>query len=406
MQTIRIERLGAQGDGVAEAGVFAPFTLPGETVRGEAAAGRIARPEILEASPHRTAPPCPHFGTCGGCALQHASDAFLAGWKRDQIASALAARGLGDVEIRETIVSPPRSRRRATFAARRTKKTVLAGFHGRGDSEIIPIDACHLVAPALLSALPAVEDAARLGASRKKAIRALATTTEGGVDLAIEDAKPLERQELIDAAALAERYDLARLSWNGEVVALRRPPAQPFGDARVEPAPGGFLQATREGEEAIAAAVVEAVGEAGRIADLFAGCGAFALRLAVAAEVLAIEGDAAAVAALEAGWRRTPGLKRVSTEVRDLFRRPLLPIEMDGLDAIVIDPPRAGAEAQCVEIAKGGPPVVAAVSCNPATFGRDARILVDGGYRLEWAQPVDQFRWSPHTELAALFRRT
>ncbi|MEM7547484.1 MAG: class I SAM-dependent RNA methyltransferase [Pseudomonadota bacterium] len=405
MQTVRIERLGAQGDGISAEGVFAPFSLPDETLAGEVVDGRIARPTITDPSPDRTTPPCPHFGTCGGCALQHASDSFIATWKRGQIASALAARGITGVEIRDTVTSPPRSRRRATFAARRTKKTVQVGFRGRGSEEVITLNECHLVDHALLIALPAIEAAAMLGASRKGVIRGTATLSVGGIDLAIEDAKPLERQGIIAAAALAERHDLARLTWNGEITAARRSAAQRFGTAEVTPPPGGFLQATREGEATLVAAATEALGKATRIADLFAGCGTFTLPLATSAEVHAVEGAKALTDALDAGWRRAVGVKKVTTEARDLFRRPLLSTELAAFDGVVIDPPRAGAAAQMEHLATHGPTRIASISCNPATFARDARTLIDGGYRLDWVLPVDQFRWSPHVEIAARFSR-
>lgn len=422
MIRITIDRLAAQGDGQGGGqsggqsgaqtggGVFAPFTLPGDVAEGAVVDGRMAAPAIVTEGPHRATPPCRHFGVCGGCALQHAADPFLAGWKRDQVAAALAARGVTGVEIRETITSPARSRRRATFAARRTKKTVQVGFHRRGDNQIEPLSQCELVEPALLAALPAIAEAARIGAARKGAIRATATLSEGGIDLAVEDAKPMDDAIFAGLAALAESHDLARLAWNGEVAALRRPPGQRFGAAAVTPPPGGFLQATAAGEAALLAAIREALGPARRIVDLFAGSGAFTLPLAETAEVHAVEGEAAAVEALLAGWRGAAGLKRVTAEARDLFRRPFLKLDFDpvgapAFDAAVIDPPRAGAAAQSAVLAADGPPVIATLSCNPATFARDARTLIDGGYRLDWAQPVDQFRWSPHIELAARFVR-
>ncbi|QIE57153.1 class I SAM-dependent RNA methyltransferase [Pikeienuella piscinae] len=404
MKTIIIDRLAAEGDGQGD-GVFAPFTLPGERVRGAVTDGRMATPEILTRSPHRTTPPCPHFGACGGCALQHADDALLVAWKRDRIAEALRARGIGGVEIRETITSPPRSRRRAGFSARRTRKTVIAGFHERAGDVIVEVERCEVVAPALLGALGAVRGAARLGASRQGEIRGVATLADAGVDLAIAEAKPLDRAGLLAAAALAADHDLARLSWNGEIIAERRPPTQRFGTALVTPPPGAFLQATKEGEAALLSATREAIGRSKRIGDLFAGCGTFSLPLADSAEVLAIEGEAAMLDAMQTGWRNTAGLKKLVAIRRDLFRRPLTSHELTGLDAVVIDPPRAGAAMQSAELAKGGPPRVAALSCNPATFARDARLLIDGGYRLDWVQPVDQFRWSPHVEIAARFSR-
>lgn len=267
MKTLTIERLAHAGDGEGE-GVFAPFTLPGETVRGAVDGGRMENPEIITPADERAAPPCRHFTICGGCALQHASDAFTAAWKRDRIAAALASQGFSGVEIRETVTSPARSRRRAGFTARRTKKTILAGFHERRGADIIAIEDCHLLAPGLLSALDAVRDAARLGASRKGEIRAMATLSEAGTDLSIDGAKELERSALSEAAALAEAHDLARLCWNGQVVAERRAPAQRFGRALVTPPPGAFLQATAEGEAALVNAAREAVGSAARIADL------------------------------------------------------------------------------------------------------------------------------------------
>ena len=405
MEFIRIHRLGAQGDGVSETGVFAPFTLPGETAQGAVSEGRMAAPEVTEPAPERASPPCPHFGACGGCALQHASDAFVAGWKRDQIAAALAARGVEPGELRDTATSPTHSRRRATFAARRTKKSAIVGFHGRRSGEIVEIKECHVAHPGLLAALPAIREAARIGASRKGEIRATVTLTEAGPDFAFEGGKALEGQALAAAAALVGAHSLARLSWNGETLATRAAPSVSFGEARVIPPPGGFLQATKEGEATLLAAVREAVGGARRIADLFSGCGTFALPLAATEAVHAVEGDAALIAALEAGARAAQGLKPVTAEVRDLFRRPLIGAELKTFDAVVIDPPRAGAAAQSEALAAAGPPVIAAVSCNPATFARDARALIDGRYRLDWVLPVDQFRWSPHIELAAKFTR-
>ncbi|MEL6793188.1 MAG: class I SAM-dependent RNA methyltransferase [Pseudomonadota bacterium] len=400
-----IERLGAQGDGATADGVFAPFSLPGEEVSGDVEDGRIAAPKIVAPSADRVAAPCRHFRTCGGCALQHASDPFVAAWKRDQIALALSSRGMTGFELRETATSPARSRRRAVFAARRTKKDAIVGFHGRRSDEIVAITECRVIHPNLMEAVEAVRAAALIGASRKGALRATATVTEGGVDLALEGGKALEGRALIQMTALAEAHDLTRLTWEGEVLAMRRPPALAFGEARVVPPPGGFLQATAEGEAALLAAAREALGDVKRIADLFAGCGTFSIPLASRAEVHGVEGDKTLLAALTAGANKAGGLKRITTEARDLFRRPLLAVELKAFDGLVIDPPRAGAAAQTAEIAEGGPPVIAAISCNPATFARDARALIDGGYRLDWVAPVDQFRWSPHVELAARFSR-
>lgn len=409
MIRMTIETLGAAGDGVAHPDatgpIYAPFTLPGERVEGEVADGRMDAPKIVTPASERVAAPCAHFRRCGGCLLQHASDDFVAIWKRRQVIDALAARGIGDVEVRPTLTSPPGSRRRATFAARRTKKAVQIGFHGRKSDEIIALKHCDVAHPDLLSAFPAVEAAALLGGSRKAAIRATVTRSLNGLDLVIDGGKPLEKQALLDAAALAEAHDLARLTWNGEILVTRRPPHQRIGKALVAPPPGGFLQATAEGEAALLAAAREAVGSPPKLVDLFSGCGAFTIPFAERSEVLAVESDAALLAALTKGWKAVGGLARVTTETRDLFRRPLLAEELNAYPAAIIDPPRAGARAQMAQLAASAIPVIASLSCDAGSFARDARTLIDGGYRLEWAQPVDQFRWSPHIEIAAKFRR-
>jgi 23S rRNA (uracil1939-C5)-methyltransferase len=401
---LTVARLGHRGDGVAEGPIFVPGTLPGEVVEGEVSGARMAAPRILTPSSDRVRPPCPHARACGGCTLQHASDGFVARWKVDVVRIALAAQGL-EAPFRMPVTSPSRSRRRATLAGRRTKSGVTLGFHARAADTVIAVPECHLLHPDLMAAFPALQAITAAGASRKGELTLTVTRSEAGADVAVTCGKPADATLRLTLAQLVEQHRLARLSWDEEVIALRAPPAQVFGLARVIPPPGAFLQATAEGEGALLAAVTEAVGPARHIADLFAGCGTFALPLARRADVHAIEGDAEMLAALHDGWRQTPGLRRVTTEARDLFRRPLVPEELTRFDAVVIDPPRAGAEAQARALARSGVAVIAAVSCNPVTFARDARILIDGGYRLHWVQVVDQFRWSPHVELAALFAR-
>lgn len=401
---LTVERLGHLGDGIAPGPVFVPMTLPGEVVEGDVVDGRMAEPKIVTPSPDRVRPVCPHYRACGGCSLMHASDGFVAGWKADVVRTALAAQGL-DAPFRPVVTSPPQSRRRATLSGRRTKKGALVGFHGRASGTIVEIPGCQLLHPALMAALPLLAEVTTLGASRKGEVALTATVSEGGLDLSVSDGKPLDQSLFSTLAGLAERTGLARIVWNGEPVVTRSPATQRFGLARVVPPAGAFLQATGAGEAALVGAVVEAVGGARRIADLFAGAGTFSLPLAGRAEVHAVEGEAAMLAALVAGWRQAEGLHRVTTEARDLFRRPLLSDELKRFDAVVIDPPRAGAEAQARELAGSGVQVIAAVSCNPVTFARDARILSDAGFAIDWVQVVDQFRWSPHVELAARFSR-
>ena len=398
MSEIIIERLGHHGDGITSDGRFVPFTLPGERVDPGPPM------QVLTASPARITPVCQHFGTCGGCALQHASDAYLADWKSDIVRRALNAHDL-DADIAPAKSFPPQTRRRATFAGRRTKKGVQIGFHGRGSDQIVELKTCHLVIPEMLEIRPALEDLTRLGASRKGQVRLLVTATEAGWDIDVSDTKPLDPAIASSLAGIAQKHDLARVSWEGEAVITLRPPVITLGPVTVTPPPGMFLQASKAAEVMLIDAVKSAVGSADKIADLFAGCGTFTLPLAKQAEIHAVEGSAAMLQALDAGWRKGQGLKLVRTETRDLFRRPLQALEMKSLQAVVIDPPRAGAETQSHVLAASGPPVIASVSCNPVTFARDAAILTAGGYRLDWVQTVDQFRWSGHIEVVARFSR-
>lgn len=402
---LTIERLSLHADGVArgpDGTVHVAMALPGEVVEGEVIAGRIAAPRILTPSADRVRPPCPHYRACGGCVLQHASDRFVEAWKAEVVRVALAGQGL-EAPVTGVDTSPPRSRRRATLAGRRTKTGTLVGFHARGSDTLVDLRDCLILRPELMAMLPALHEATALGASRKAEVAFTLTLSDAGVEIAAQGGKEVDPPLFEALADLARRHDLARLDWNRDTVAARRPPIQHFGKARVTPPAGAFLQATAEGEAALLAAVREAVGGAGRIADLFAGSGTFALPLAEQAEVHAVEGEAAMIAALDRGWREAQGLKRVTTETRDLFRRPLLPDELARFDAIVIDPPRAGAEAQVAQIAAAQVPVLAHVSCNPVTFARDARTLVGAGYRIDWVRVIDQFRWSAHVELAARF---
>ncbi|SEJ10619.1 23S rRNA m(5)U-1939 methyltransferase [Pseudooceanicola nitratireducens] len=400
-----IERLGHQGDGIAPGPVFAPMTLPGEVVSGTLNGQRLDQVRIVTPSSDRVAAPCRHFKTCGGCQVQHASDGFVEHWKAGIVREALRAQGI-EAEIAGVETSPPKSRRRAGLSARRTKKGAMAGFHGRASGTIVEIPDCQLLHPDLIAALPVAEALAVAGGSRKGELNVSVTLSDGGLDVAVRDGKPLDRDLEVALAQQAEALDLARLSWDGEVIAMRRAPGQIFGPARVVPPPGAFLQATPQGEAALLRAVTEITEGAARIADLFAGCGTFALPLARRAEVLAVEGDRAMIAALDRGWREAQGLKRVEGVTRDLFRNPLLRDEFKGIDAVVIDPPRAGAEAQVTELAEARVPVIAHVSCNPVTFARDAARLIAAGYAMGPVRVVDQFRWSSHVELVAGFRLT
>ena len=405
MSSYLITRLGHHGDGIAEGPVFAPLTLPGETVTGDLEGSRLTNIRVAEPSEHRVKAPCSHFKSCGGCQLQHASDSFVADWKTEVIRQALKAQGL-EAELLPIHVSPEKSRRRATFSVRRTKKGALAGFHARASDVIVEVPNCQLVMPELMAALPAAAAMALAGGSRKGELNVTITDSAQGPDVLVDGGKPLDGPLRAELAALVHKFRLARLTWGDELVAMEQPPRQPFGAAHVVPPAGAFLQATRDGELALLNAVKRVVGKAGQVIDLFAGCGTFSLPLAEAAEVHAVEGESAMLEVLDNGWRMAQGLKKVTTETRDLFRNPYLPQELNRFDAIVLDPPRAGAEAQCAQICESTVKTIAYVSCNPVTFARDAAQLVQAGYGLDWVQPVDQFRWSAHTELAAQFSKS
>ncbi len=404
---LTVERLSRRGEGIA-GGVTAPRTLPGESVRGAVAGGRMAAPEVLRPSPHRAPPPCPHFAPagapgCGGCALMHASDRFVAAWKAGVVRRALAARGI-EADIAGVATSPPGSRRRAVLSGLRTKGGAVVGFYARASGTVTPIPSCRVLAPALMALLPACEAMVAAGASRRGAPSLTVTEAAGGADVAVAGGRPADAALLSELAGIAAAGGIARLTWDGEPAWRSAAPAQSFGGVRVVPPPGAFLQATRHGEAALRAVVASALPE-GPALDLFAGCGTFALPLAAARPVHAVEGDADMVEALLAGARGAAGLRPVTAEARDLFRRPLAGPELAPYAAAILDPPRAGAAAQVGALAAHGPPVIAHVSCDPVTFARDAATLVAGGYGIGPVHVVDQFRWSSHVELVAIFRR-
>ena len=378
-----------------------PRVLPGE----EVAVAQDGTVRIVTPSADRVAAPCRHFKTCGGCAMQHASDDFVAAWKQEIVQRAVSAQGLSP-DFRPLVISPAQSRRRAKFAGQRTKKGVQLGFYAKGSDVIVAVPECQLVTPGLKAAFPALEALIMLAASRKSHVSFTVTETAVGPDIVVETEKELTPQLRVELAGFAQQHGVSRLMWQDEVIVTMQPPVQDFGGVKVVPAPGAFLQATAHGEAALRDAVTEIVGKAAKVVDLFAGCGTFALPLAKTAEVDAYEGEADMIAALDRGWREAKGLKRVTSVTRDLFRRPLEPDELAKFDAAVIDPPRAGAEAQIATLADSKIKRIAMVSCNPVTFARDAKTLVGAGYDFDWAQVVDQFRWSPHTEVVGAFTRS
>ncbi|MDB4208002.1 class I SAM-dependent RNA methyltransferase [Amylibacter sp.] len=402
-----VDRLGQLGDGIIDTPngeIFAPFTLPGEHIEGNVENGRVNSPKIIKPVSDRIKPACKHFKSCGGCSLQHASDTVISDWKIRKTQDALSQVNLHP-EFRPIINSKAGSRRRATFAAKRTKKGALVGFHGRASDVIIEISECPISDPILLSGMPAFSQFAILGSSRKAVLRISATVSGNGLDVKIDNGKKLSATEISKFAQICNQFKILRLMWNDDVIAQSNPPSQKMGLADVIPPSGAFLQATKSGEAALIKTVLEIIGPSKRVVDLFAGCGTFALPISSKATVHALEGDVNMIAALNSGWRAAGGLHDIKSETRDLFRRPLMPDEFKKIDAIVIDPPRAGAVSQVVEIAKANVGRIAFVSCNSATFARDASILCNNGYNLDWVQVIDQFLWNPHIELVAQFTK-
>ena len=405
-----IDRIGHRGDGIAdgpEGPLYVPYVLPGETVEAEPVPGHPDRRYAIRveiASPDRIAPICPHFGVCGGCALQHWDAARYRAWKRDLVVAALAQAGL-DAPVGEVIDAHGAGRRRAVLHARHGTHDVLeVGFAAYRAHHVVPIDRCPILAPELAGAIEAAWALVDPLRPDGKPLDIQVTASEPGLDIDVRGSGPLAPALTARLAAVAQSLRLARLTRHGELIAQRAAPTLCMGRAQVALPPGAFLQATAEGEATLARLVGAHADDAGTIADLFAGVGPFALRLAERARIAAVDNDAAAIAALRRA-AATPGLKPIEAQVRDLFRRPLVGAELARFDAVVFDPPRQGAQAQARALAASRVPVVIAVSCNPATFARDARLLVDGGYRLGPVTPVDQFRYSAHVELVARLAR-
>ena len=410
-ERLAINRVAHRGDGVADtpAGpLFVPYTLPGETVEVESVPGHPDRRHLLRvetASPERIEPFCPHFGICGGCAIQHWTAPRYQEWKRSLVVEALAQAGL-DATVDELIDAHGDGRRRATFHARLGARDILeVGFAALRAHHIVGIDRCPVLAPSLDGAIPAAWVIAEALKPQNKPLDIQVTATDAGIDMDVRGSGTLNAARMGMLARLAATHKLARLTRHGELIAQRATPSVPVGRAQVALPPGSFLQATVAGEQALARLVQNHVGNAKIVADLFCGLGPFALRLAERARVMAFDADAGATAALKQAANMTSGLKPIDAEARDLFKRPLYAQELKRVDALVFDPPRQGAEAQARELAKSDVSVVVAVSCNAATFARDVRLLIDGGYRLKSVTPVDQFRHSAHVEIVAKLER-
>lgn len=410
VETFVIDHVGQRGDGVARvhgATRYVSYTLPGETVDAApiAASDRMQLLAIRTPSPQRIDPLCLHFGTCGGCAIQHWQPEAYRTWKRQLVVDTLARADI-DVDVADLIDAHGAGRRRVTLHARRAPDgSFPVGFAAPNSHAVIAIDTCPILDPALDGALDAARALAALLKPVAKPLDIQITAADNGLDVDVRGSGPLPARIVAALSRLAEQHKLARLTRHGELVLMRAPPVVTMGKASVPLPPGSFLQATVAGEETLAALAEAHCGKAKRIVDLFCGVGPFALRLAAKARVAAFDSDAGAIASLQKAVASAHGLKPVTAEARDLFRRPLVPQELRDVDAVVFDPPRQGAEAQSRQLAASKVPVVVAVSCNVTTFARDARILIERGYKLESVTPIDQFRHTPHVELVARFVR-
>ena len=401
---VEITRLGAQGDAVAErpdGPIFVPFTLPGERVRVavDPKSDHATLLHVLEQSAERVAPVCPHFGVCGGCALQHMEVRAYLRWKHDQVVAALRSCGL-DAEVDEIRPVPLGSRRRASLTFGRGAKGPALGYHLSRSHELIGVEVCPVLSPRIVAALPKLRKALAPLVGEKREAKVSVTETDNGLDIVVEGVRSAPAA-LAAFVRQAPALGVARLTAGGESITTRAAPEVDLSGVKVKLPPGTFLQASREAETVMTGLVREGVGVAKRVADLFAGLGTFTFALARSAAVDAFEADEAALTALAEAARRTPKVKPVRTFARDLFRSPLRPKALAAYDAIVFDPPRAGASAQAKELAASKVPKLVAVSCNPGTLARDLRILVDGGYRITRVVPVDQFLFSPHIEVVA-----
>jgi 23S rRNA (uracil1939-C5)-methyltransferase len=413
---VTIQRLGHQGDGTASLGgkqIFVPFTLEGEKVLLSGLPGKgnhreVA--EILEPSPYRISPVCPHFGECGGCQLQHFShEAYLA-WKRSLLVSALEREGIG-ADVAGPVSFPANSRRRAVLTAVHSSGRTVLGFQARGSHDVIDLETCSVMTGELRDALPAIRSLSGAfipspAKGKPGSVRVTVLACDNGLDIAFAHDGKVSGRDLENAARHPASQHFLRISLNGEILHERQRPMLTAGIARVSPPPEAFAQAVAGAEQAMADLVCQHLAPCKRTADFFAGFGTFALRLAQDSMVAAYEYDAPALAALDRAWRETGGaLKTVTHERRDLFRRPVMAAELKKIDGAVFDPPRAGAEAQAQELARSKVRRIAAVSCNPQSLARDLRILMEGGYRLVSVTAIDQFAFTPHLEAVALLER-
>ena len=382
-----------------------PFALPDEIIEYvNDDSGNASFINFNVISPHRTEPVCPQFKKCGGCSLQHASETFVTEWKKSVVVRALEQKKLYP-KFRNTYVAPERSRRRAVFSGRRTKKGTVVGFKSPRSDNIVSIFGCIIIDKKILSFLPGMQKITALACTRSSTIKIHTSISENGLDIFVESGRKLDKALRIDITSVAIKYNLARLSWDGEQIFLSKPPVQRIGKIQIFPPEKFFMQATKEAEIIMVRDVCEALSNAKNIVDLFSGFGTFSIPLSHTKKILAFEQSAEMLSSLDSAWRRTSELKVIKTSIRNLFKNPVSVEELSDIDGAVVNPPRSGSSAQCKELAKSSIPTIVLVSCNPTTFARDAEILVKGFYVVDWVRVIDQFRWSHHVEVIGKFSR-
>lgn len=420
--TLTIGKLGARGDGLSEhlgKPVYVPMALPGEQVAVQVTEERkngiyADLVEVQKPSSNRAIPVCEHFGKCGGCQMQHLDASLYENWVVERAEFALEQQGLSGVEMEEPFIAEPETRRRVSLKVLQTGSGPVMGFNAANSHQVVDLRQCPVMIPELWNLLPPLKKLLALLLSPRAVAKVQMTMTATGIDLLIDVAQEISLAQREACVDFANAHDLAAFHWLSEgfldPIVVRREPVMEFAEIRVPLSPGSFIQATRSSEAAMVEHVLSACEQAGRIADLFCGLGTFTFPLAQHHQVLAVEGAQEALRGLEGGRNAAPSmgkkLKQIVTKHRDLFRRPLSVKELSGFEAVVIDPPRAGAQMQMEQLAKSDVNTIVSVSCNPNTFARDARLLVDGGYSFKSVKPIDQFVWSNHLELIGIFTRT
>ncbi len=409
MSIIKIEKLnlGGIGKGPSDNGdiVEVPFSLPGDHIRiEETNFGPRLQKSIIKNSPYRVTPICPQFGVCGGCSLQHGSDSFVTAWKRKIIENSLASRGL-NIRVSEVFTSAQFSRRRAVFTGRRTKKKIIVGFNSRGTDMIVPLDGCVLLHHDIQEFFPALEKITSLGTSRKGKIRIHVSLSNNGLDVLVQASKDLDEKARAEIITLSKQYSISRFIWGNNLVVSLAPPVQFFGKVEVIPPALFFTQATVDGQNFMVNSANEALTGSKNVLDLFCGIGTFSASLCHKFRFLAVDHSKNMIEAIHVASKKSVGIKPIDTQVRNLYKNPILENELDKFDSVILDPPRCGALEQYKILARSSIKNIVAVSCNPVTFARDAEILVRRGFKVRWVKLIDQFRWSHHIEVMANFKK-